>query len=321
MAIHRLRLIIATLAALLVPAALAGPALAAHIRVEGKSHSIFQGNARPFVGTLRGHTTTKQTALGSLVTASRRQPFALGLSWSDCCGGAWSGFFVSSIDHVHAAGHRLLGVQARPEAGRQRPRIDQGHARQPRAGLLHDLRPGDGRDPAHARHHRVDAASRPANGTVTFTVSSYDDAGTATPAAGAWVRVERRSPRRERQRHADAAVCPPARSRCGLSSRAPSARRSCGCTPHSHGRAGGDRSRLRAGRRQRPARAGGRSGERDPRLRQHAAGLGTRGTRAVGAGRAAPCRPTSAPATAAGSSNRSTACPATARPPTTGCTS
>ena len=100
MAIHRLRLIIATLAALLVPAALAGPALAAHIRVEGKSHSIFQGNARPFVGTLRGHTTTKQTALGSLVTASRMQPFALGLTWSDCCGGAWKGFFVSSIDHV-----------------------------------------------------------------------------------------------------------------------------------------------------------------------------------------------------------------------------
>ena len=86
MAIHRHRLIIATLAALLVPAALAGPALAAHVRVEGKSHSIFQGNARPFVGTLRGHTTTKQTALGSLVTASRRQPFALGLTWSDCCG-------------------------------------------------------------------------------------------------------------------------------------------------------------------------------------------------------------------------------------------
>ena len=106
MAIHRLRLIIATLAALLVPAALAGPALAAHIRVEGKSQSIFQGNARPFVGTLRGHTTTKQTALGSLVTASRRQPFALGLSWSDCCGGAWK---------------RLLRVVDRPRHAAQSP--------------------------------------------------------------------------------------------------------------------------------------------------------------------------------------------------------
>ena len=103
MAIHRLRLIIATLAALLVPAALAGPALAAHVRVEGKSHSIFQGNARPFVGTLRGHTTTKQTALGSLVTASRKQPFALGLTWSDCCGGAWNGFFVIVDRPRHAA--------------------------------------------------------------------------------------------------------------------------------------------------------------------------------------------------------------------------
>jgi hypothetical protein len=100
LAIHRLRLIIATLAALLVPAALAGPALAAHVRVEGKAHSIFQGNARPIVGTLQGHTTTKRTALGALVKASRKQPFALRLTWSDCCGGGWSGLFVASINNV-----------------------------------------------------------------------------------------------------------------------------------------------------------------------------------------------------------------------------
>jgi len=64
LAIHRLRLIIATLVALLVPAAVAGPASAAHLRVEGKTQTIFQGDAKPFVGTLQGHTTTKRTALG-----------------------------------------------------------------------------------------------------------------------------------------------------------------------------------------------------------------------------------------------------------------
>jgi hypothetical protein len=189
LAIHRLRLTIATLAALLVPAALAGPALAAHIRVEGKSHSIFQGNARPFVGTLRGHTTTKKTALGSLVTASRRQPFGLGLTWNDCCGGAWNGFFLLSIDHVtpppstafwgfklnqKLAGHGLGSTRVTrhshvlvyyttfdPLTG----------ATQPTLGITASTR-----KPA-------------ANGRVTFTVSSYDDAGTATPAAGAKVRV------------------------------------------------------------------------------------------------------------------------------------
>ena len=189
MAIHRLRLIIATLAALLlVPAALAGPALAAHIRVEGKSHSIFQGNARPFVGTLRGHTTTKQTALGSLVTASRKQPFALGLTWSDCCGGAWKGFFVSSIDHVTPPvtafwAFKLNQKLAGSGLGSTRVARDshvlvyyttfdpETGATQPTLGITASTR-------------------RPAaNGRVTFTVSSYDDAGTATPAAGARVRV------------------------------------------------------------------------------------------------------------------------------------
>jgi hypothetical protein len=188
LAIHRLRLIIATLAALLVPAALAGPALAAHVRVEGKSQSVFQGNAKPFVGTLQGHTTTKQTALGALVKASRKHPFALGLTWSDCCGGAWSGFFVSSIAHVrppstafwafklnHRLAHHGLGsvrvtrdshvlvyyTTFDPDTG----------ATEPTLGITASRR------------------RPPANGRVTFRVSSYDDAGTATPASGARVRV------------------------------------------------------------------------------------------------------------------------------------
>ena len=188
MAIHRLRLIIAALAALLVPAALAGPALAAHVRVEGKSKSIFQGNARPFVGTLQGHTTTKQTALGSLVTASRRQPFALGLTWSDCCGGAWGGFFVLSIAHVTPPSTAYWAFklnQKLTSSGLGSTRVTRDS---------HVLVYYTTFDPATGATQPtlgITASTKrpPANGMVTFRVSSYDDAGTATPAAGAFVRV------------------------------------------------------------------------------------------------------------------------------------
>jgi hypothetical protein len=188
LAIHRLRLIIATLAALLVPAGLAGPALAAHVRVEGKSHSIFQGNARPFVGTLRGHTTTKQTALGSLVTASRKQPFALGLAWSDCCGGAWNGFFVSSIDHVTPPVTAFWAFKLNQKlagSGLGSTRV----TRNSHVLVYYTtFDPGTG---ATEPTLGITASTRrpPVNGRVTFTVSSYDDAGTATPAADARVRV------------------------------------------------------------------------------------------------------------------------------------
>jgi hypothetical protein len=186
---HRLRLIIAALAALLVPAALAGPALAAHVRVEGKSRSIFQGNARPFVGTLRGHTTTKRTALGSLVKASRKQPFALRLTWSDCCGGAWNGFFVSSIAHVtppfSTAYWAFKLNQKLSSSGLGSTRVTRDS---------HVLVYYTTFDPATGATEPtlgIKASTRkpPVNGTVTFRVRSYDDAGTATPAAGALVRV------------------------------------------------------------------------------------------------------------------------------------
>jgi hypothetical protein len=188
LAIHRLRPIIATLAALLVPAALAGPVLAAHVRVEGKSHSIFQGNARPFVGTLRGHTTTKQTALGSLVKASRKQPFPLRLTWNDCCGGAWNGFFVSSIAHVTPPSTAFWAFKLNQKLAGQ----GLGSTRVTRDS--HVLVYYTTFDPATGATEPtlgITASKRrpPVNGRVTFTVTSYDDAGTATPAAGAKVRV------------------------------------------------------------------------------------------------------------------------------------
>jgi hypothetical protein len=188
LAIHRLRLIIATLVALLVPAAVAGPALAAHLRVEGKTQTIFQGHAKPFVGTLQGHTTTRQTALGSLVTASRKQPFQLGLKWFDCCGGGWSGFFVDSINHNTPPSTAFWGFKI-------------GH-RAASAGLGSTKVTADSHVLVYyTTFDPVTGASEPtlditastlrpaANGNVTFTVRAYDDAGTGTPAADAAVRV------------------------------------------------------------------------------------------------------------------------------------
>ena len=102
----------------------------------------------------------------------------------------------------HAAQHRLLGVQAEPEADEQRPRIDQGHTRQPRAGLLHDLRPGRRARPSPRSASQRRRSDRRPNGMVTFTVSSYDDAGTATPAAGAFIRVNGVPHHSQRQRRA-----------------------------------------------------------------------------------------------------------------------
>ena len=65
--------------------------------MEGPTRQIFQGRVKPFVGTLKGHTTTKKTALGALVRAARKAPFSIGPKWSDAFGGAWNGFYLSSI--------------------------------------------------------------------------------------------------------------------------------------------------------------------------------------------------------------------------------
>jgi hypothetical protein len=122
------------------------------------------------------------------VTASRRQPFALGLTWSDCCGGAWKGFFVSSIDHVKPPvtafwAFKLNQKLAGSGLGSTRVTRDS-----------HVLVYYTTFDPVTgASEPTLDITAstlRPAaNGNVTFTVRAYDDAGTGTPAADAAVRV------------------------------------------------------------------------------------------------------------------------------------
>jgi hypothetical protein len=178
----------ALLAAMLLALVSVSPAVAAGLRVEAPKGTVFQGTVTPFVGTLRGHTTTKSTALGALITASRAKPFSVGLGWSDSFGGGWNGFFVTSINGVTPpptafwalkVNQRLseVGFGATPVTSSSRVLVyyttfdPETFATQPTLGLS-----------SSASHVTGGAA-------VTFTVKSFDDAGTATPAAGAWVWV------------------------------------------------------------------------------------------------------------------------------------
>jgi hypothetical protein len=189
LATDRLRRIIASLVVLLVLAAVSVPsALATSLRVEGPGHTVFQGKVKPFVGTLKGHTTTQKTALGALVTASRRVPFTLGLHWSDAFGGAWNGFYVGSIAGITPPSSAFwalkvnqtltaTGIGSTPVGKRSKVLVyyttfdPVTFATQPTLGL-------------------AASSGRPeANTSVTFTVRSFDDAGTPTAAAGAWVWV------------------------------------------------------------------------------------------------------------------------------------
>jgi hypothetical protein len=189
LATNRPRRIIATLVALLTLATWSVPsALATSLRVEGPGHTVFHGNVKPLVGTLKGHTTTQKTALGALVTASRNAGFGLGLSWSDAFGGAWDGFFVKSIAGISpppTAFWALKVNQTLSATGIGSTPVSKGSkvliyyttfdpvtfATQPTLGL-------------NASSRRPEA-----NTNVTFTVRAFDDAGTPSPAAGAWVWV------------------------------------------------------------------------------------------------------------------------------------
>lgn len=194
MVTHRIRFTVAFLAALVTLAvASASPALAAGLRVEGLHATIFQGNVTPFVGTLHDqdgatHTTRQPTALGALVAASRSKPFSLSLLWSDSFGGGWNGFYISAINHVSPpptafwavkVDQKLLQVGAGAAVVKASSHV-----------LVYyttfDPNPPYGTQPTLA-------LTGPGHTTVgaplTFTVSEYDDAGVATPAAHAWIWV------------------------------------------------------------------------------------------------------------------------------------
>ena len=189
MAFHRIRLTTALLAVLITLAvALTGSAAAAGLRVEGPRGTIFQGNVRPYVGTLRDqdgirHTTAQSTALGALVTASRNKPFPYTKTWYDGFGGGWAGFLVDSINGVQGGGSYWVfkvdnvlqnaGAGAVPVTANSHvlfyfTSFDADGNTLPTLGLI---------GPGHAT----------VGAPLTYTVTKYDDQGVGTPAAGAWV--------------------------------------------------------------------------------------------------------------------------------------
>src|SRR5207248_2161854 len=160
------RTVIAMLAAVAALGAAAPPALAAKLRVEGPAHTVFQGRAKPLVGTLQGHTTRKSTALGALVRAARRKPFQLGPSWYDGTGD----------------GRQRLGLGERGRHARRRIRHGQGPLL---ARRLQGAGNGAGRDPlADPVGARLVAAL-----TLAVAAAGCGQGAAATPAGPAAVTV------------------------------------------------------------------------------------------------------------------------------------
>jgi hypothetical protein len=178
-----------TAIASLLAAAPAG-AVQVDLRVEAPAQRLFQGTVVPVTGTLRdaegvAHTTSTPTPLGALVRFSRLRDTPLGLTWFDCCGGGWSGFFADSVgdlagDATHfwalKVNQRLASVGAGAITAREGGRLlfyytsfTPAGRTQPTLGLaLSDTTAAVGR-------------------RIHITVQAFDDAGRRRPAVGATV--------------------------------------------------------------------------------------------------------------------------------------
>jgi hypothetical protein len=160
----------------------AAAAVHVHVRVEGPKTTITQSDPVPITGTFAGHPLATPTALGGLLAAGRQHHFKVGLQWFDCCG-----FFVNSIagtpgDATHywafKVGHTLSEIGAGSINATRGLSVlfyyttfnSATGATEPTLGL-------DGR--------RTVARG----GSVTFTVTSWNDAGHSRAAGGALVSV------------------------------------------------------------------------------------------------------------------------------------
>lgn len=194
MAKNRLRLLtvatVLTTLALLISAA---AAWATPVRVEGPRGNIFQGTVTPFVGALKDqdgvvHRTTKTTALGALVAASRAKPFPLGLAWSDSFGGGWNGFFINSVNKVTPPPTAFWAVKIKQKL------TSVGAGAAPVTATSSVLVYYTTYDPntfATEKTIAITSSTKSAvvGNPVTITVKAYDDAGHATPGSNAWVWV------------------------------------------------------------------------------------------------------------------------------------
>jgi hypothetical protein len=181
--------VLATLALLISAAA----AQATPVRVEGPRGNVFQGVVTPFVGTLKDqngnlHTTRQVTALGALVAASRTKHFPLGLTWSDSFGGAWNGFFISSVNKVTPPPTAFWAVKVKQKL------TSVGAGAVPVTSTSSVLVYYTTYDPntfATEKTLAITASTKTATtGTpISITVRAYDDAGQPTPGSNAWVWV------------------------------------------------------------------------------------------------------------------------------------
>jgi hypothetical protein len=189
LATHRVRQLLAAFAVTLFMAMIAaGPAAATDVRVEAPKGTVFQGNVTPFVGTLQGHTTKKKTALGALIAASRTKPFSVKLNWSDSFGGSWNGFFLDSIAGVSGSSTTFWAVKVNQKL----TSVGIGAATVTATSKVLVY---------HTTFDSVTFATKPtlgigigqrkvdAGASVTISVAAFDDAGTSSAAANAWVWV------------------------------------------------------------------------------------------------------------------------------------
>ena len=195
MANHRLRATAAVIAALIVLAISAAPAAAeTPIRVENSKATLFQGSVTPVTGTLKdntgaSHTTSKSTALGALIAASRgANPFTLDLGWFDGLGGGWAGFYLAGINGTTPPSNAYWALKVNQKL------TSLGLGSQTVGDKANVLVYYTTTDPdTFATEPTLgigtDAATVIAGGRVTITVSQYDDAGNKSAAAGAWILV------------------------------------------------------------------------------------------------------------------------------------
>ena len=181
---HRLRLTFAALIAALAILVAAGPAAAAKVhvalRVEGPSRTVFTGRPVPLTGMVQGHRLAQPTPLGALLTASHNHRFGVGLHGSRAAGSS------STRSPARPVTRRTSG---RSRSGMRSPSVPGQSGRHRGCTLFYWTTLAEhGRHGADARP-QGDVAKPRTRRDATFTVASYDDAGTGTPAAHAWVSV------------------------------------------------------------------------------------------------------------------------------------
>ncbi|HEY2790201.1 MAG TPA: hypothetical protein VGI72_12165 [Gaiellales bacterium] len=181
---HLVTAVVLTAALGLGAAHAASAAVHVKVRVEGPAATVTQSDPVPITGTFAGHQLATPTALGGLLAAGRQHHFPVGLQWFDCCG-----FFVNSVAGVPGDATHFWGFKV----GHTLSEIGAGSVKAtPGLSVLFyytTFNPTTGAtEPTLGLDGAKDVAK---GGAVTFTITSWNDAGHGTSAGGAWVSVGR----------------------------------------------------------------------------------------------------------------------------------